>query len=39
MDAATGGSVIVWGALDVAKEILNGDQFLITTGNLTITLN
>ena len=39
MDAATGGSVIVFGALDVAKEILNGDQFLITTGNLTITLD
>tara|TARA_R110000772_G_scaffold17682_1_gene49175 strand:+ start:333 stop:737 length:405 start_codon:yes stop_codon:yes gene_type:complete len=39
MDAATGGSVIVYGALDVAKEILNGDQFLITTGNLTITLD
>ena len=38
MDASTAGHVIVWGALDVAKEILNGDQFIITSGNLTVTL-
>ena len=38
MDAATGGSVIVAGALDTAKTIESGDTFEITTGNLTVTL-
>jgi hypothetical protein len=31
--------LIVGGSLDVAKEILSGDTFVITTGNLTITLD
>ena len=31
--------MIVHGALDVSKEILSGDTFVITTGNLTVTLD
>lgn len=31
--------MIVHGALDVSKEILSGDTFVITSGNLTITLD
>ena len=38
LDAATGGSPIVSGILDTAKTIESGDSFVITTGNLTITL-
>ena len=38
LDAATGGSPIVSGVLDTAKTIESGDSFVITVGNLTITL-
>ena len=38
LDASTGGVPIVSGILDTAKTIESGDSFVITVGNLTITL-
>ena len=40
MDGNTAGSdnVLFWGQLDTSKLIETGDTFVITTGNLTITL-
>jgi hypothetical protein len=38
MDASTGGNVLFYGALANSKEILTGDQFTISTGNLTVAL-
>lgn len=32
------GQIVVYGTLDVAKEILTGDTFEITSSNLTVTL-
>jgi len=32
------GNVLFYGQLDNAKEILNGDTFQVSTGNLTISL-
>jgi hypothetical protein len=38
LDALTGGNLLYHTELDVAKDIDTGDIFLITTGNLTVTL-
>jgi hypothetical protein len=38
MDTAVAGNVLFYGAVTVAKEILNGDTFQSSTGNLTISL-
>jgi hypothetical protein len=38
MDASTGGNVLFYGALAASKQIDTGDQFTITTGNLTVAL-
>lgn len=38
VDAATSGNVLFYGQLDNSKEILNGDTFQVSTGNLTISL-
>jgi len=38
VDAATSGNVLFYGQLDNAKEILNGDTFQVSSGNLTISL-
>lgn len=39
LSGAASTDMIVHGALDVSKEILSGDTFVITSGNLTITLD
>jgi len=38
MDAASGGNVLFYGALSVAKTVTDGDTFQISTGQLTITM-
>jgi len=38
MDASTAGNVLFYGALTVSKQVSSGDQFTISTGNLTIQL-
>jgi len=38
MDAASSGNVLFYGAVTDAKEILNGDTFQVSSGNLSITL-
>lgn len=38
-DAASGGNVIGYGPLAVAKNCLNGDTMIIAAGQLTITLS
>lgn len=38
-DAASGGNMLGYGALAVAKNVLNGDTASIAIGNLTITLS
>ena len=38
VDAETSGNVLFYGQLDNAKEILNGDTFQVSSGNLTISL-
>ena len=38
VDADTSGNVLFYGQLDNSKEILNGDTFQVSTGNLTISL-
>ena len=38
-DASSGGNLVAYGTLTVAKTITDGDTFVITSGNLTITLN
>lgn len=38
-DAATGGNLLGFGALTVAKNVLNGDTASIAIGNLTVTLS
>jgi len=38
-DAASGGNPLGYGALSVAKPVLNGDTPKIVAGNLTITLD
>ena len=38
VDADTSGQVLFYGQLDNSKEILNGDTFQVSTGNLTISL-
>jgi hypothetical protein len=39
MDAATAGNVLFYGALNSSKLIEENDQFVVTAGNLTITMN
>ena len=39
LDAVTGGNVLFWGAVTVAKTIDANDTFQVTSGNLTITLS
>ena len=38
MDALTGGNVLFYGELTVSKQVSSGDQFTISTGNLTVQL-
>jgi len=38
-DASTAGNLVAWGALSSSKLIETGDTFIITAGNLTITLD
>jgi len=38
-DASTGGNLLYWGALTVAKTVDNGDLFSFPAGNLTVTLD
>lgn len=38
MDAETAGNVLFWGAVTSAKTIESGDQFQVSSGNLTISL-
>ena len=38
MDASSGGNVLFYGELTLAKTVSTGDQFQIATGNLTISL-
>jgi len=38
-DASTGGNLLWYGALDVAKTINNGDTFEISAGDLVVTLD
>lgn len=38
MDASTAGNVLFYGELDNPKEVLTGDTFQVTAGNLTISL-
>jgi len=38
MDASTAGNVLFYGELTVSKQVSSGDQFTISTGNLTVQL-
>lgn len=38
MDNSTGGNVLFYGELSVAKQVSSGDQFTISSGNLTVQL-
>ena len=38
MDASSGSNVIFWGALTTSKTVSSGDQFTISSGNLTVSL-
>jgi hypothetical protein len=38
MDASTAGNVLFFGELTVSKQVSSGDQFTISTGNLTVQL-
>ena len=38
MDASTSGNVLFYGALTTEKTVSNGDQFTISSGNLSISL-
>jgi len=38
MDAEAGGNVIFYGAVTTSREILTGDTFQVSAGNLTISL-
>lgn len=38
MDQSTGGNVLFWGRVTVAKTIESGDTFQISSGNLTVSL-
>ena len=38
MDASTGGNVLFYGALTTSKTVSAGDQFTISSGNLSISL-
>lgn len=38
-DASTAGNLIAWGALSTSKLVESGDTFIITSGNLTVTLD
>ena len=38
MDGSTGGQVLFWGEVTVAKQIDEGDTFQVSAGNLTISL-
>ena len=38
MDAATGGNVLFYGSVTTSREILAGDTFQVSAGNLTISL-
>jgi len=38
MDASTGGNVLFYGALTTSKTVSSGDQFTVSTGNLSISL-
>jgi hypothetical protein len=38
-DGSTGGNVLFYGQLATSKTVSSGDQFTITSGNLTITLS
>ena len=39
LDGSTGNNVLFYGQLATAKTVSSGDQFTITSGNLTITLS
>ena len=39
LDASTGGNLLAWGALTANKTVNNGDQFKITAGNLTLSVD
>lgn len=38
MDAVSGGNMIMWSALDVAKTVNDGDTFKINAGDLDVTV-
>lgn len=38
MDASTAGNVLFYGELTVSKQVSSGDQFTISSGNLTVQL-
>ena len=38
VDAATSGNVLFYGALTTSKTVSSGDQFTISSGNLTVSL-
>ena len=38
MDASTAGNVLFYGQLTVSKQVSSGDQFTISSGNLTVQL-
>jgi hypothetical protein len=38
MDASTSGNVLFYGALTTNKTVSSGDQFTISSGNLSISL-
>ena len=38
-DESSAGNLIAWGALSTSKLVESGDTFIITAGNLTITLD
>jgi hypothetical protein len=38
LDASTGGNVYFYGALTTSKTVSSGDQFTVSSGNLTVSL-
>jgi len=39
LDASSGGNLLAWGALTANKTVNSGDQFKITAGNLTLSVD
>ena len=39
VDGSTGGQILFYGILATSKTVSSGDQFTVTSGNLTITLS